>query len=289
MTNLPNVLNLKPNRLLAELNAIRAIVIKQWLHTVRYPTWVLQLLIWPLIFPAAYILTARAFAGPEQIALPVFNAATGTDNYIGYIVIGTLVWMWQNIVLWNVGLSLREEQLRGTLESNWLTPVWRFSLLIGSILVQTVTIFFFIAVTFLEYRFLFQIHFQGNIGLVILAFAVAFPSIYGIGITFASLVLRIKEANSLVHFVRGFVMIFCGITFPISVLPGWMKSVSQWLPQTYVIRAIREITLVGADFNMVKQDLLILLGFGFIWMVIGYFAFTFMDRLSRRSGSIGQY
>ena len=84
-------------------------------------------------------------------------------------------------------------------------------------------------------------------------------------------------------------MIFCGITFPISVLPGWMKSVSQWLPQTYVIRAIREITLVGADFNMVKQDLLILLGFGFIWMVIGYFAFTFMDRLSRRSGSIGQY
>ena len=169
MTNLPNVLNLKPNRLLAELNAIRAIVIKQWLHTVRYPTWVLQLLIWPLIFPAAYILTARAFAGPEQIALPVFNAATGTDNYIGYIVIGTLVWMWQNIVLWNVGLSLREEQLRGTLESNWLTPVWRFSLLIGSILVQTVTIFFFIAVTFFEVPFPVSDsfsgqHWPGNIG-----------------------------------------------------------------------------------------------------------------------------
>jgi ABC-2 type transport system permease protein len=273
----------------SEIRAIKAVVFKQWLHLVRYPTWIFQLLIWPLIFPASYILTARAFAGPDQMALSVFNQATGTDNYIGYIVVGTMVWMWQNIVLWNVGFSLRDEQMRGTLESNWLTPTWRFSLLIGPVVIQMLEVFLIILVTFLEYRFLFQISFKGNLGLVFLAFLTSLPAIYGIGIAFASLVIRVKEAHSFVFIVRGLVMIFCGITYPISVLPDWMKSISQWMPQTYIIRVIRNITLVGADFNAVKQDLLILLGFGLFWLLFGYFAFLLMERLAKRSGSLGQY
>lgn len=272
-----------------EIGVITAVIKKQWLHLVRYPTWVIQLLIWPLIFPAAYILTARAFAGPDQMALPIFNQVTGTENYIGYIVVGTMVWMWQNIVLWNVGFSLRDEQLRGTLESNWLSPAWRFSLLLGAIVVQFFTVCMLLLVTFLEYRFLFQVQFRGNFGLVLLAFLVALPSIYGIGIAFASIVIRVKEANSFVFLARGLVMIFCGITYPISILPDWMNFISRWLPQTYVIRVIRNITIIGADFNAVKQDLLVLLAFGLFWMVIGFGAFSIMEKLSRRSGAIGQY
>ena len=39
--------------------------------------------------------------------------------------------MWLNLTLWSVGFSLREEQMRGTLESNWLCPVWRISIVLG--------------------------------------------------------------------------------------------------------------------------------------------------------------
>ena len=78
-----------------------------------------------------YILTARALSGPDGSGLAVFMKTTGASDFIGYIVIGTTVWMWQNIVLWDVGFSLRNEQMRGTLESNWLSPTWRFSYLLG--------------------------------------------------------------------------------------------------------------------------------------------------------------
>src|SRR3974377_2293573 len=134
----------------AELSALRAVVRREWTIFRRYPSWIIALFIWPIIFPMAYILSSQALAGPNNGGLLIFQHNAGTTDVIGYIVIGTIIWMWQNVVLWNVGFSLREEQLRGTLESNWLSPSWRFSLLLGNSAVQMVTMLIFIAVSLLE-------------------------------------------------------------------------------------------------------------------------------------------
>ena len=72
---------------------------------------------------------------------------TGLTEYVGYIAVGTMIWMWQNIVLWDVGFSLRNEQMRGTLESNWLSPTWRFSYLLGSSVPQLVSMLMFMVVS----------------------------------------------------------------------------------------------------------------------------------------------
>jgi ABC-2 type transport system permease protein len=57
---------------------------------------------------------------------------------------------------------------------------------------------------------------------------VSIPSIYGLGFAFASVVIAAREANAFVFLVRGLVMIFCGITYPIAVPPpGWMQGVAQ--------------------------------------------------------------
>ena len=108
-------LNTNASRISGELNVLKAVIKKEWLHLVRYPSWIIRLILWPLLFPAAYILTANAFAGPQEMALSLFLKAAGTPNYMGFIIIGTTVYMWQNIVLWDIGLALRNEQLRGTL------------------------------------------------------------------------------------------------------------------------------------------------------------------------------
>src|SRR5688500_1244770 len=104
-------------------------------------------LIWPLLLPCLYILTTRAALGPDGSELAVFMKTTGASDFIGYIVIGTTVWMWQNIVLWDVGFSLRNEQMRGTLESNWLSPPWRFSYLLGHTGPQIISMAMFVLIT----------------------------------------------------------------------------------------------------------------------------------------------
>ncbi len=249
----------------------------------------ISLFVWPVIFPLAYILSARALSGPDGSGLALFTARTGVTDYIGYIAVGTTVWMWQNVVLWGVGFSLRNEQKRGTLESNWMSPSWRFSFLLGPSVIHMVNMLTFIVVSALEFGLVFGVRFNGSIWLTLLVIGFSIPSIYGLGMTFASLVITAKEAQNFVFMVRGLVMIFCGITFPISILPGWMQTISLWLPQSYMIHAIRGAALSNASLVDLVPDLAALLGFGTFWLAVGYVIFNWMERRARQTGAIGQY
>jgi ABC-2 type transport system permease protein len=275
--------------ILSDLRAFQAILRREWRIFTRYPSWVIALFIWPLIFPMMYILTARALSGPDGSGLAVFMKTTGASDFIGYIVIGTTVWMWQNIVLWDVGFSLRNEQMRGTLESNWLSPTWRFSYLLGHTGPQIISMLMFIGITALEFGLMFGVKLHGSVWMILLVMLAAIPSIYGLGFAFASLVITVKEANAFVFLIRGLVMIFCGITFPISLLPGWMQSIAKWMPQTYLIHGMRAAAFSNAGITELLPDLIPLLLFGTFWLVVGYSTFLWMERRARRTGAIGQY
>ncbi len=273
----------------SDLRALGSVFWREWTIFTRYPSFIITFVIWPVILPAGYILSARALAGPDSSGLALFAKASGTSDNVGYIAIGTIVWMWQNMSLWSIGFALREEQMRGTLESNWLTPTRRLWFLFGSGLMHGLVMLSFIVISGVEFGLFFGAHFNGNPLLIGTVLLVAMPSIYGLGFAFASLVMAAKEANAFVFLVRGLVMIFCGITYPISVLPGWMQSVAAWLPQTYAIHAMRSVALTGAGLPQLLPDLLALLGFGAFWMAAGYAAFVWMERRARRLGSLGQY
>ena len=278
----------RPN-LIAELRAFLAVARRELLIFIRYPTWVFAVLVWPLIFPAVYILTGRALAGPDGSGLAVFERLAGTSDFMGFIVIGTTIWMWQNIVLWEVGSALRQEQMRGTLETNWLSPTWRFSYLLASGASQFLTMLLFMIVAAFEFSLLLGVHFQAHLGVVLLVVLMSFPSIYGLAFAFASLVISAKEVSAFVYLVRGLVMVFCGITFPIALLPDWMQIVARWLPQSYIIHAMRAATLSGATLQALLPDLSALTGFGAFWLVTGYLMFKLMERRAQRNGTIGQY
>lgn len=293
IANTPQVLSTPPltaaARVGAAMRASWMVTKKEWLYFVRYPTWVINLLLWPIIFPLGYILSARALAGPDGSGLILFAQRSGVTDYYGYIVIGTMAWMVQNTALWGVGFALRNEQWRGTLESNWLSPAWRFSFLIGPAIQHMFTMLTFLAVAAVEFRVFFGVQLQGSPLLVILMVLLSMPAMYGLAIAFASLVINVKEAHNFVQMVRGLVMIFCGITFPVSLLPAWMQSVARWLPQTYAITGVRKVALSGATVTDVLPEIVALVGFGAFWLAVGYLVFRWMERRARQTGAIGQY
>ncbi len=276
-------------RFLAELRAFGAVAKKEYLYVIRYPSWIISLFIWPLIFPMAYIFSARALSGPDGGGLALFAQRTGITDYLGYIAIGTTIWMLQNVVLWGVGFALRNEQLRGTLESSWLSPAGRFSFLLGPSAVHMLQMAIFLVVSALEFALVFGVRLNGNPLVVLLVIAASMPAIYGLGIAFASLVITAKESQNFVFLVRGLVMIFCGITFPIAILPGWMQGFAAWLPQTYMIDAMRRAALANASVADLAPDLVALAGFGAFWLAAGFVIFNWMERRARQTGAIGQY
>jgi ABC-2 type transport system permease protein len=271
------------------LRALGAVIRREWTIFIRYPTWFIAMFVWPLILPMGYVLTARALSGVDGSGLAQFQANTGLTEYVGYMAVGTMIWMWQNVVLWNVGFSLRNEQMRGTLESNWLSPTWRFSYLLGASVPQLASMMMMLFSAGLEYVILFRVQFNGNLWLVLLVLLVAIPSVYGLGFAFASVVITAREANAFVFLIRGFVMVFCGVTYPLTIQPQWMQNVAKWLPQTYIIHAMRSAALSTDGYSGIALDLQMLLLFGAFWIAVGMALFTWMERRARQTGAIGQY
>lgn len=274
----------------SQFRALAAIARKEWIIFRRYPSWIMVFLIWPILYPCGYIFAARALGGPHGSGVGSFQRLAGTSDYLSYIVVGSSMYMWLNLTLWDVGLHLRNEQMRGTLESNWLCPVWRISIMLGGSFTKLTTAVFFLVVTVIEFRLVFGTNvLRGNVGLVLLILLLVSASIYGIGLAFGSLVLRFREANAMVFLVRGLFMVFCGITYPLQVLPAWMQGVSAVLPLTYAIHAIRAVSLTGASLTGIAPDLEALAIFAVVLPLLGYAAFMATERRARRTGSLGQY
>jgi ABC-type multidrug transport system permease subunit len=68
-----------------------------------------------------------------------------------------------------------------------------------------------------------------------------------------------------------------------------MRVVTYWLPQTYVIHAMRLAALSPVTLADLLPDILALLSFGAFWLTAGYLLFNWMEHRARQTGSIGQY
>ena len=254
----------------------------------RYKTWLVSMVIWPSLFPLAYIFTSRSLAGPKGEGLASYVRYAGTSDYVAYVLTGTILWMWLNMMLWNFGGALRNEQQRGTLETNWLSPAPKWFLLTGSALSDAVNWSFFMLAAGLEFFFLFGFRVHGSPALLALVLLLSVPSIYGLGMIFASAVLWAKELNIAVNVVRGFVMIFSGMTYPVTVLPTWMRTVSGFIPLTHSIDATRAV-VAGAGWSQISSDVLFLAWSGLGLVAVGFATFAVAQRVVRRQGSLGLY
>lgn len=273
------------------MNSVRAFwatAKRELLIRCRYPDWFVSMLLWPILMPTFTVFATQALAGPDNSGGKIFAELTGTSDYIGFVFIGIVMWNWLNTVLWMVGGTLRTEQRRGTLESNWATPASRLAIMFGSGFTNMISSLITVAISLIFCKLAWRMSLTFS-PLLALIFLLSTAAIYGLGLIFASLVLLVKELNSAVNFVRGMFMVFCGITYPISVMPGWMQTAAKALPLTYSIDLIREVGLAGAGFRDVSKSFWILLAFAVSLLVGGYLAFALMDRVVARKGTLGQH
>ncbi|MBX5476808.1 MAG: ABC transporter permease [Clostridia bacterium] len=269
------------------LRAIAAVAKRELIIFRRYPSWLIGAVMWPVLFPAAYIFSVRALAGPD--ATPqTYVQALGVGDYEGFLIVGTTLWMWVNMTLWSMGSALRQEQLGGTLEANWLTPAPRFAILAGDGVANGAIALLQMVVSSVLFMVVYGFHIRSPLA-SLAAFLANFPWVYGLGLLFASLVVWVKEVNGMVQVVRGIFLILCGMTYPIAVLPVWLQGVSWALPLTHGIAALRQTAVAGASWSSISGDLVWLLGWGAALLAAGRAAFQWTDRRMRRLGSVSTY
>ncbi len=128
--------------------------------------------------------------------------------------------------------------------------------------------------------------------LVVCAFLLLVLSNAGLGVAGASLffLLEVKSGQDPITWAyRYLVMLASGLYVPLLVLPGWLRSVSSLLPQTYGLAAVRLLLLTGASWNSptVWANLIPLTVAALLTLGTGYGLLTMALRRAERGGGIG--
>lgn len=273
-----------------DLRAFVAAVRKELRTVRRYPTQWLGLIFWPVLLPASYVLMGQAFSGSDPRSIAAFAERSGTADVAGFVFVGYAMYMWLSTILWGPGTALRTEQMRGSLEAVFLTPSSRLVALFGppAAALPTLVITFVVMGVAMWLLFGVALPLDGVLrSLVVVAFAL--PSLYAIGALFAAGVLRFGEVGPIVQIVRGVLVLTCGITFPVLMLPGWAQAVAAVLPPTYIVQDIRGVLLRGLGLGDVAVDLAITLGLSALLAAFAIVTFRLLERSARRDGMLGRY
>lgn len=253
----------------------------------RYPVAFVALFVQVFVIILLFMMSSFVFAAPG-------TSRGELSGFAGMMTYGFVTSMFLGFTLWEMGFSLREEQVRGTLESLYLSPTNKFSNLLSRIFAIMVwTTVMCAAAVVLVNLLVGGLPLQNvAFGLLILLFSIS--GFLGLGFLFAGITIKLKEtAQLLVNGLQFFFFIFSAQFFPFSVLPQPVRDyVSRWLPVSYAVDLFRT-TLLGIPPELMPDDALaefaIVVAFGILSPILGYFAYLAFERQARRAGTLGEY
>ena len=260
---------------------------KVFVEYTRYPINFLAIFAQVFIIILLFVMSAFAFADPD-------GGGSGMGVFAGMMTYGFVVGMFMSFTLWDVGFSIREEQVRGTLESLYLSPTNKFSNLVSRIFAVLVwTAFVCIGGIILVSALVGGLPATNVfLGLGILGLNVS--GLLGIGFLFAGITIKLKEtAQLLVQGLQFFFFIFSAQFFPFWVLPAPLRDyVSRWLPVSYGVDLFRT-TLLGIPPELLPENVGleygIVIAFAVLSPVLGYLAYRGIERRARLAGTLGEY
>jgi ABC-2 type transport system permease protein len=109
------------------------------------------------------------------------------------------------------------------------------------------------------------------------------------GILFASLTIVIKQGNVGTSWVIALLSIVGGLYFPVSLLPGWLQTMSKLQPFTAATDLLRHLLVNSALGESPQTSLLKLIGFAAVLLPGSIVLLTRAIRFGQRRGTIIEY
>jgi len=256
----------------------------------RYPIAFVALFAQVFLIMGMFLLATVSFTGPSTPP----EAAAALPAFLAY---GLVMNLFLGFTLWEIGFSIREEQVRGTLESLYLSPANKFANLVSRIFAILLwTAVMTVAAVVVVGTVVGGLPTERPL-FAFLVLALSISGFLGIGFAFAGVTVKLKEtAQFLVGFLQFFFLIFCAQFFPFAALPQpVVQFVSVWIPVSYDVDLFRT-TLMGIQPELVslgyvsyQMELIIVALFGVLSPILGYAFYRFIERRARREGTLGEY
>ncbi len=188
------------------------------------------------------------------------------ETFALYVVLGSgAMGMWST-ALGGAGYSVLNERMWGTSQYIFTTPASPLWIAAGKSIVHVATglllLLEILLITILFFDMQLVIASLWAFSLATLLTILAFSAI---GLLLNSFFMLTRQAGYWYNALTRFLYVFCGLMYPISVLPGWLRPVSYILAPTWSLEAIRLSVQPGA---LRSPDYLIDLGLALLLVIV---------------------
>lgn len=207
-------------------------------------------------------------------------------EYIEFIIIGNIVFYIASTNITSFMVIFRMERNFGTLEYNVSSPTSVLLLIIKRSIIPIFNSLFIMLISFIFAYYVFDISIHTrNIVYVLTCILGILFSVSSFSLIVSSFGLVFRNVNLYINSIIGVLQIFCGINFPVDLLPDILGKIAYMLPITNGLFALRQI-IDGKEFLDVSIYLLYELSIGVVLLFIGIIFIKAMEKLALKNGSL---
>jgi len=208
-------------------------------------------------------------------------------NYFAFVILGIAFSGFFSAMMGAWASGIRNEHLGGTLDAVLVSPVSLLTVAMGASLWSTFAAAVQTAVYLLVGRLVFHLSFaQANIAGAAVTALLTMVVFAALGMISAALILIFRSGDPLTGVLAGVSVLVAGVFYPTTILSVPLQHVSQWVPLTHTLQAIRLSLLSGAGIGALWVEITTLLLFALLLTPVGFVALHAAVRSAKRFGTL---
>jgi ABC-2 type transport system permease protein len=228
-----------------------------------------------LFYYISHLVTARSIHSP--------------GGYFGYVMVGLVIIQIVTVSMSVMPVTVRQELVSGTIERFLVSAHGPINGILGTMLFPLINALFGGVLVLTLATLIFGLPLAGTAVVAIPVALLGTLAFMPFGFFLVALVMAFKQAASASQFIVAGIGIIGGLYFPITVLPGWIRWMSDVQPFTPAADLLRHL-LVGTPLvHPAVVELLKLVGFVAVLVPAGMMLLRASIRYGQRSGTIAEY
>lgn len=222
------------------------------------------------LFQAALIPPGKTYG--ERVAVQ------GRETpYIDWLFPGILAMNMMFSALWGVGYIIVRYRKNGVLKRLKATPLTAFEYLTAQALSRIFLLMFTLVIVWIGSDLLFSFHVAGSYFTLFIVFFCGSLSLTSIGLLLAARGTSEEFTSGALNFIALPMMFLSEVWFSLEGAPQWVKTFSQFLPLTHLLRAARGIMNDGATLVDVSGECLIMIGITLFCLLLSATLFSWNE------------
>jgi ABC-type multidrug transport system permease subunit len=198
-------------------------------------------------------------------------------RYIDWLFPGILAMNMMFSALWGVGYIIVRYRKNGVLKRLKATPLTAFEYMTAQALSRIFLLLFTLAIVWVGSDLLFSFRVAGSYLDLFIVFFIGAMSLTSIGLLLAARGTSEEFASGALNFIAWPMMFLSEVWFSLEGAPGWVKTLSQFLPLTHLLQAARKIMNDGATLLDVSGQCSAMLATTLACLVLGALLFSWNE------------